>query len=348
MSKNELEKLKELALRGLLDDEKERRLRMYIETDPSCAIPDIDKEILLGKLLRNLPKAPVSSNFTARVMSEIERLETEPVIPIARPTVLDWLLERLVRKLLELKIAEYQSLPPNERQLRLFMTELRWYLVTLLKTDPISREMVMEQIPPEYKPLIRERLAHWEKLPSDIQKELLANEYALHFILRITNETPAIQQKVISTLHPQQQTRILQVLNEWNKMPDERKKTITDSFRRLFELSESEQNSALRMLPPAERVRMENALKAFSNLPPEDKKRCIESFKKFATMSDEQREQFLKNAMRWIEMSPEERKAWRDIVRSMQSKQIPDLPPLPPGMIHDATAAVHSSNLKTN
>ena len=252
------------------------------------------------------------------------------------------------RKLLELKIAEYQSLPPNERQLRLFMTELRWYLVTLLKTDPISREMVMEQIPPEYKPLIRERLAHWEKLPSDIQKELLANEYALHFILRITNETPAIQQKVISTLHPQQQTRILQVLNEWNKMPDERKKTITDSFRRLFELSESEQNSALRMLPPAERVRMENALKAFSNLPSEDKRRCIESFKKFATMSDEQREQFLKNAMRWIEMSPEERKAWRDIVRSMQSKQIPDLPPLPPGMIHDATAAVHSSNLKTN
>jgi|YelNatPaOPRAMG01_1025707.scaffolds.fasta_scaffold07369_9 hypothetical protein len=98
MSKNELEKLKELALRGLLDDEKERRLRMYIETDPSCAIPDIDKEILLGKLLRNLPKAPVSSNFTARVMSEIERLETEPVIPIARPTVLDWLLERLVYK----------------------------------------------------------------------------------------------------------------------------------------------------------------------------------------------------------------------------------------------------------
>lgn len=252
------------------------------------------------------------------------------------------------RKLLEAKIAEYQSLPPDQRQLRLFMTELRWYLVTVLRTDPSTREQIIEQIPIEYKPLIRERLAHWEKLPQDIQKELLANEFALHFILRITNATPLAQQKALSSLNPQQQTRILQILNEWNKMPDQRKKTIAENFRRLFELSESEQDSALKILPPAERLRMENTLKAFSNLPPEDKKRCIESFEKFATMSDEQREQFLKNAMRWIEMSPEERKAWRDLVKSMQSKQVPELPPLPPGMIQDATAAVHSSNLKTN
>lgn len=252
------------------------------------------------------------------------------------------------RKLIEAKISEYQSLPPDQRQLRLFMTELRWYLITVLKTDATIREQVIEQIPLEYKNLIKERLVHWQKLPPDIQKELLENELALHFILRITNAPAPEQQKVLSSLNPQQQARILEILKDWNKMPDQRKKIIMENFRRLFELSESEQESALKILPPAERLRMENTLKAFSNLPKEEKERCIQSFKKFATMDEKERDQFLKNAMRWIEMSPEERKAWRDLVRSMQSRQIPELPPLPPGMIHNATAATHSLNLKTN
>lgn len=99
MSKNDYEKLKELALKGLLDEESERRLRMYIESDPSCAIPDLEKEILLGKLLRNLPQATVPSNFTARVMAEIERIEVEPVVASPEPTLLDWLLYRFVYKI---------------------------------------------------------------------------------------------------------------------------------------------------------------------------------------------------------------------------------------------------------
>lgn len=95
MSKNEFEKLKELALKGRLDKESEKRLKMYIQADPLRSIPDLENEILLGKLLRELPQVPVSSNFTARVLAEIEAIEAEPLKTAPQGSLLDWLLYHL-------------------------------------------------------------------------------------------------------------------------------------------------------------------------------------------------------------------------------------------------------------
>ena len=37
------------------------------------------------------------------------------------------------------KVGEYEALDPNERELRLRATELRWYLMPLLRESPTNR-----------------------------------------------------------------------------------------------------------------------------------------------------------------------------------------------------------------
>ncbi len=248
------------------------------------------------------------------------------------------------RKVLEAKFNEYLSLQPQQRELRLFMTELRWYLLTILKNDATNRTALMKQVPDRYKSLISDRIQHWEKLPSNLQKELIENEIALQYILRISdNQTSAT---LLSSLHPQQRAKVQQLIANWNNFPEQHRKALVDNFNKLFELSQQEQESALKILPPGEKIRMERTLSAFSGLSKEERERCIASFQKFANMSESEKEQFLRNAAKWVEMSPEERNAWRDIVRSFQSDKKIQLPPLPPGMIQEATAMLHAPNIK--
>ncbi len=45
------------------------------------------------------------------------------------------------------KVAEYEALGPNERELRLRATELRWYLMPLLQEPPTNRTVRLAQVP---------------------------------------------------------------------------------------------------------------------------------------------------------------------------------------------------------
>lgn len=103
MNKDELEKLKELALKGRLDKaSKERLLQCSIEQNSPEELAKLEEEIALGELLRKLPSVPVSSNFTHRVMSAIEKEEFEPAPqPLA---FFDLFLHYLVRKLVPVSL----------------------------------------------------------------------------------------------------------------------------------------------------------------------------------------------------------------------------------------------------
>ena len=71
---------------------------------------------------------------------------------------------------------------------------------------------------------------------------------------------------------------------------------------------------------------MEKTLQTYASLSPGQRLQCIRSFEKFAGMSLEDRQAFLKNAERWILMTPAERESWRTLV-----KFAPMQPPMPPG-----------------
>jgi hypothetical protein len=73
-------------------------------------------------------------------------------------------------------------------------------------------------------------------------------------------------------------------------------------------------------------------LQAFEKLPLAQRRVCVASFRKFANLTPAERAQFLKNAGRWKEMSPEDRRTWRMLVTKLPPLP-PDFgkPPFPPG-----------------
>src|SRR5438067_878848 len=70
-----------------------------------------------------------------------------------------------VQKKILTKLREYQSLKPDERELRLRATELQWYLQPLMALSPTNRTGRMTLVPEEMRPLLQERLARWDSVP---------------------------------------------------------------------------------------------------------------------------------------------------------------------------------------
>lgn len=200
------------------------------------------------------------------------------------------------------KVREYQALDPNERELRLRATELRWWLSPLFHVPPASRDTRLALVPEDMRDIVKARLAQWDILPPTVQQELLANDQTLRYFANLTT-TNAI------AASPEQQK-------------------IAEQFNRFFELTPKEKQQTLKTLSAAERAAMEKTLKSFEKLPPQQRLQCIRNYAKFAGMSAAERKEFLENAEKWSQMSPKERQSWRDLVT-----RVPMMPPVPPPAI---------------
>jgi hypothetical protein len=195
------------------------------------------------------------------------------------------------------KVHEYLNLDADERELRLRATELRWYLVPLMRTAPVDRSTQLTHVPSELLPLVQSRLAQWDLTPPDLQREFLTNDPALHYFAQPGAIAAAT-----------------------NAPPD----TIAEQFNRFFDFQPAEQQQLLRSLSGAERGQMEKTLKAFGQLPPQQRVQCIRNYARFVGMGAAERAEFLKNAGNWSRLSPQERQSWRDLVA-----QVPVWPPAP-------------------
>lgn len=239
-----------------------------------------------------LPKSPVESFNELLVMPAAERSKFLTAYP-----------QRVQNRILE-KIAEYQSLKPEERELRLQVTELRWYLLPLLNLPATNQAAQLALIPPAMRELVAPRLRQWTLLPPPLQQMLLTNEQAMSYLIRVDNPT-----------------------NQAPALTEERRRRLSENFRDFIELTPKEKKDILSKLSDAEHRQMEKTLQAFENLPPDLRVRCIRSFSKFAALSADDQREFLKNAERWSQMSRTERQAWRELVSLAHI--LPPLPPLP-------------------
>jgi hypothetical protein len=221
-----------------------------------------------------------------------------------------------VRDRIRAKVGEYLALDPNERELRLRATELRWYLMPLLREPPENRAARLAQVPDDLRGLVQSRLAGWSILPPSLQKEFLDNEGILRYFSHVdsTNNPPA-------GLSDANQAR-------WNALSENDRRRITNEFNQFFELTRAEKQKTLNTLSDAERIQMEKTLQSFDKLPPAQRAQCIRAFSKFAGMSPQDRAEFLKSSERWSQLAPNERQAWRDLVT-----QVPLWPPLPTASI---------------
>lgn len=200
-----------------------------------------------------------------------------------------------VREKILVKIREYQALGPDERELRLRATELRWYLTPLLRVPAADRAAWLAQVPEDLRGLVESRLTQWDLLPPPLQREFLASDQALHYFARVE---PANQPA--ATPEPE---------------------AVGRQFNRFFELTPAEKQQTLKTLSAAERAQMEKTLQSFETLPLQQRLTCVRNYAKFAGMSVAERTEFLKNAQKWSQMSPVERQTWRDLVT-----QVPILP----------------------
>jgi len=230
-----------------------------------------------------------------------------------------------IRSRILAKIHEYQALDPNEREMRLRATELRWYLLPLLHSPPADRAQRLAAVPDDLRDLVKARLAQWDILPPPLQQEFLENERVLLYFTHVesTNVPPAPGSGGERTLPDSDLTR-------WNALSPEQRQRITDQFNQFFTLPPAEKQETLDTLSPVERQQMEKTLQTFARLSPMQRFQCIRAFTKFAGMRPQDRAEFLKNAERWSQMSPQERQTWRDLVANVPNWPPPPPPPLPP------------------
>ena len=232
-----------------------------------------------------------------------------------------------IRERILAKVREYEALDPNERELRLRATELRWYLLPLMHEAPTNRAARLAVIPDDLRALVKTRLMQWDILPPPLHKEFFASERALryftHVDLPISPPMPPIPPGHGRHHNPQDFDSA-----RWNALPEDQRQKIAAQFNRFFELTPMEKKKTLNTLSDAERQQMEKTLETFGKLPPAQRLQCIRAFTEFAGMSAQEKQDFLKNAQRWSQMSPKERQTWRDLVA-----HVPEWPPLPPALM---------------
>jgi len=281
--------------------------------------------LLVGKVVAELsPGTNTSSTNRVIILHPISPIDYFKELLTMNPTQREKALAGKTpeqKKLLVAKISEYQAMSPEERELRLRHTELRWYLVRLMKLPRLERITELAAIPSDKRGLIEERLRRWDAVPLPLQKEFLDNEAMIQRVL--TYQSTPREEK--AKLNPEQRESLRRELTAWRALPDEQRQRMSEQFRQFFELNDDQKKKILGTIPAEERQQMEKTVEKFESLPQNLRQKCLDSFTKFATMSPDERNEFLKNAERWEAMTPSERRAWRELVN-----KLPPLPPMPP------------------
>lgn len=233
-----------------------------------------------------------------------------------------------LREVLATRLREYDSLPPAEREARLRATELRYYLNPLLTTIPATRGAQLATVPESLRPLVTERLAAWDKLPAEIQREILANERLLQAMTR-----PAVA-GAFPPLPPGLPPPVPDDVALWQGLDARQREQALDSFTHYFHLDERVKTQVVAALPEPGRAETARTLDQFEQLSAGERAACLASLKKLGQMTPEQQAQFYANAAQWQKLTEAERAAWRSVVT-----QFPPLPPgagpqppLPPGL----------------
>jgi Protein of unknown function (DUF3106) len=238
------------------------------------------------------------------------------------------------QKVIMAKVREYAAMDPDRREERLQATEMRWYLQPLLTGPATNRAEQLASIPVRSRQFVADRLREWDKLPPDVQKDLLANKDFLIYLTETVGLTSEQRRKVLDGMTPVRRQKLQAGIEQWSRMPEYERRKIVSRFNQFFDLTPEEKQRALQTLSGPERRQIEKTLKTFENLPPDQRARCARAIEKYTSLSLAERQQFLKNADRWKTLTPNQRQAWRDLVNVMPPVTPPplppDFPPLPP------------------
>lgn len=270
------------------------------------------------------PSLPGATNLAPTSVSPVEKFrkilamtpaERDKFLTIYPPETRDRILE---------KVQQYQLLPPDFRELRLRVTELRWYLLPLLKTPATNRAERLSRIPEPYRKMVAARLQEWDIWPPTLKEEVLKYEGPFHYFV----SQGVVKNKIEAEDLPRgERPEMQQKLAQFLALPAGQRQQLYASFQHYFDLSEEEKQDLLDTLSLQERQETKKALGPIEKWSKTQQDKYFAALRQFGNMSKEERERFMIDAAKWQKMSPEERQACRDVV-----KQMADSPPLPMGV----------------
>lgn len=253
-----------------------------------------------------LPSNPVDTFRKLLGMSASEREKFLATLPLEK------------RQVVILKLNEYQKLTAEEREARLRALQVRVCVRQMIRVPASNRVERLARLVPAERDLVQARLAEWDQLAPDLQKEVLASEVA---ILHIARTPDGVLHRFMPPLPIV--TKIEKQVTAWRSLSDGRRTEILDQFHRFFEDVTPKDRAKIL----SERTNMVYA-KTFEGLAKEQRERYIVNFKKFAALSPAERQRFINNVNYWQTMSPEARDAWRVLAKKLSTPTVP--PPLPP------------------
>jgi uncharacterized protein DUF3106 len=254
------------------------------------------------------------------------------------------------RKAILAKIREYEALKPDQRNLRLKATELRYYLLPLMRMPPTNRVEQLNLIPEEDRKMVEDHLKEWDAMPPALQAELLQHQDTIRYLLEIQGVAhPSLAPTTATNLSLARRTKLEKGIQEWQSLSETERDNMMGRFKQFFDLTESEQKKTLNTLSEAERRQIEKTLKNYAGLAPGQRNECLRSFNKFASMNLIERQQFLKNAEKWKLMTPDERATWRNIVEAAPllppaQANTPPLPPFPKASVPRTRPLANNTN----
>jgi uncharacterized protein DUF3106 len=231
------------------------------------------------------------------------------------------------QKLILAKLREYESLTLEQRELRLQVTEMRWYLAPLLRVSAANRKDSVGTIPERLRTLVEARLQQWDKLPAAVQQQVLDNEDILNYYIEQAAKTESQPPEPPVRITPAQNERLEKSIRQWLAFSENQRKKVRSSFNQSLALTSEAKSNYFNALPDPERHQLELTLLALDKLTPSQRSECLRSFERLASMTAEERQEFLKSANHWERMTPAERQAWKNLVSKLSK-----LPPVPPGL----------------
>lgn len=229
------------------------------------------------------------------------------------------------RAYLETQIQAFAGLSSAEREARLRLVELRFYLLPLLRTPASNRAEQLQSVPPRYRAAVRDRLSAWDALSPLEREGLLDDHAAASWLCRSPAGQPA-GAEALPRPGSAEPAHLDRTLARWQGMSAAEKGRMVESLERFFQFNASQKDRTLREMARVGRPQMADFMTQLDRLPAAEREECLRALARFAGMPESERQRFLQNALRWAAMTDEDRRAWRNL----QTKLPPLPPPVPP------------------
>jgi predicted Fe-S protein YdhL (DUF1289 family) len=217
------------------------------------------------------------------------------------------------RKIILLKLEEYQGLPDEQREERLRELQVRVWVRRLIKLPLSNRVERLVALQPAERQLVETRLAKWDGLSEDTQKEVLTSEIAIG---HIANSPDFKVNPAMPPFPPD--AKVASELKRWGELSEARRREILGHFEEFFQEVTPQQRANI--------IAQRPTVAPIATLTKEQRERYVAGLKRFDALTPAERQRFLINVTHWQKMTPEQRQSWRVLVKKLS----PSAPPPPP------------------